>query len=155
MNKPTRIVSVTAFISAVVLLAGCTSPADAPPVTSATSGNAATPLDSGSTSAEVTELTADGASGALIDKLESQHGTQQIGPFKPPTPSIAVSVRCVGTHALHVDVQGVGSFDYQCPADPTAPIYTGVFGVTGIDSVTIVGSSENSTIWAMSINAAD
>jgi hypothetical protein len=140
----------------VVALASCTATTTGSP-----SGGDASSAAPSTTTPEVpftpsptTELLPDySPDETLLGSLSSQRGINQLGPYHVPTGRISVYVRCYGPGAIHVVVQGVAEFDLECSQDPTDPGVVNPLDVRYVDSVTVMGSSENSNLWAMAVTS--
>jgi hypothetical protein len=152
-----RLSAVAAAVGLALVLAGCTtSPAgpstspspsavaDPPPRAAPTPGQTATPAKS--------VLEADAPTNEKIrGRLSSQSGTNELGPFKPRTSSIAVYFRCVGEGAAEVVISGVGGFPYECDASGAAPGIKNTFDARYVKNFTVSVSAHDNLVWAITV----
>lgn len=91
----------------------------------------------------------------LIGEMSSKRGTAEIGPYPTTSDKIAVFVRCYGTALMRVEIPGVASFTQWCVKDIDDLGTMNVLDVRYVDTVTVRGSSDNSSVWAVAVTTMD
>jgi hypothetical protein len=145
-------VRITAAVAIACSLAGCTAsaPSAAPSATSAAPSDESAPPPAATT--DVLAPTVPGAH-TLIGALSSQRGNALVGPYRRSSDEISVSVQCVGTGTVAVEVVGVGSFPHRC-GHPSQDIgVQNSFDVRFVDTIEVRVSGDNSLVWALAVAA--
>jgi hypothetical protein len=89
----------------------------------------------------------------VLGELDSQRGTNVLGPFTVTTPRIAVYALCRGTGSVAVVIAGVGSFPMACSHDPKASGIRNTFDVRYVKSFSVEGQGDDSLLWGVSVTA--
>ena len=111
------------LLGIVLVLSACTSSPLAkgqttPPITASITQSPIASATPGAPTSE-TVLAYQPTNETVLGFLDSQEGSNTIGPLSIGAPAIAVYVSCRGTGSLDVELPGLGSFTTLCESSPT------------------------------------
>lgn len=146
------------LLGSVLALCACTSSPPTtgettPPITASTTPSpiASASATPGAPTSE-TVLAYQPTNETVLGFLDSQEGSNTIGPLSTEAPAIAVYVSCRGTGSLDVELPGLGSFTTLCQSTPTVEGVRNVLDVRFVEEgfrIKVEGTSGQT--WAMTI----